>query len=264
MDVARDNLQSSVGRDSSRAVTLPDIFRAPLEHQSESLATRMVIRGLLLVFHRRIIAIEGLEQVLPDRDPFILVANHNQRSEALLMPALLAHFRNGKLVHFIADWNFCLIPMVHFIFRCGQTIILTRKSARPRFLNVFRPWFAGDQPAFTQARQRLESGCSVGIYPEGTANRNREWLLKGFSGPAQLSLSTGVPLLPMGIRFPNHPLDKPLGEFAPLRIKIGKPLKPDCTIAKPGLEQVRNWHATMMNEIARLSGKKWDAGTKRK
>ena len=44
-----------------------------------------------------------------------------------------------------------------------------------------------------------------------------------------------------------------------MEITIGQPLKPPPRRpgAKPTLAEVRAWHAVMMKEIARLSGKTW-------
>ncbi len=44
-----------------------------------------------------------------------------------------------------------------------------------------------------------------------------------------------------------------------MEIVIGAPLKPPPRRpgTRPALAEVRAWHAVMMNEIARLSGKSW-------
>ena len=46
-----------------------------------------------------------------------------------------------------------------------------------------------------------------------------------------------------------------------MEIVIGAPLKPPPRRAgvRPSLAEVRAWHAVMMTEIARLSGKSWQA-----
>ena len=72
--------------------------------------------------------------IAPAQDPFILVLNHNTKLEALLLPAFFLHARQGKALHFIADWNFKLVPGVAGIYRAGDVITLDRKPARPRWL----------------------------------------------------------------------------------------------------------------------------------
>ncbi len=63
-------------------------FRRPLPEQPNGL-TRFLCRLLAAFGSRRVVALRGAEHVAPERDPFVLVANHSQRLEAVLLPALL-------------------------------------------------------------------------------------------------------------------------------------------------------------------------------
>ena len=83
---------------------------------------------------------------------------------AVLVPSLLFHFRSGKRIHFMADWNFCLIPPVWLYYKCGQVITVDRKPARPRFLNVFKRLFTDRVPASDRARARLIHESQVPAY----------------------------------------------------------------------------------------------------
>ena len=60
-----------------------------------------------------------------------MVLNHSQRSEAILIPGLFFFLRDGKRVHFMADWNFCLFPPVAILYRCAQVITLARIVCLP-------------------------------------------------------------------------------------------------------------------------------------
>ncbi len=53
--------------------------------------------------------------------------------------------------------------------------------------------------AFEAARQRLESGQSVGIFPEGALSPLEGGLHKARTGAARLALLTGAPIIPLGI-----------------------------------------------------------------
>jgi 1-acyl-sn-glycerol-3-phosphate acyltransferase len=94
----------------------------------------------------------------------------------------------------------------------------------------------------------LLSGASVGIFPEGKVNRDPHVLLRGRLGAARLSLETGVPVVPAGLR----PVSTPAG---PMSIEIGAPLTPPSMAAGVDGDDVRAWHAQIMSAIAVLSGK---------
>lgn len=217
------------------------IWRMPLPHARPF--DRLLIRALAFLATRRLIAISGIERLAASHDPYILALNHNTRSEALLVPALILLLRGGKPIHFLADWNFRLIPGVNFLYRRAQVITLTRKRAKPLWLTPLRTLFAGKTPAFEQAKEKLESGACLGVFVEGTVNRDGARLKRGRLGAAALSLKTGAPVLPLGI---VH--DGP-DEHASFCLHIGTPIRPDNCTTLP------SHHAAIMNALARLCGK---------
>jgi 1-acyl-sn-glycerol-3-phosphate acyltransferase len=226
--------------------------------------TRFFLRALLLPFRSYFLEFKGLEHIAPDKDPFILAPSHNHRVEAVLFPAALFLLRDGKAVHFLSDWNFRLVPGLAFLLRRAQTIPLTNKSARPRFLNVFKPWFESSQSGFDQVKMKINEGSSVGLYPEGKLNRNPSQLMPGRLGAAKLSLETGGAVVPVGFQFPQHVSNAPLGDFEPMVVEFGPPLKPPSVIANPTTDQIKDWHASIMTEIARLSKKTWPGQARKK
>lgn len=242
---------------------IAEIWRRPLPRLPRWLS-RFLLRLIYGVLRRDIVNVHGLQYLRPNQDPFIVTMNHSTRLEALLFPILFAFERRGKLVRFIADWNFALIPGIATVLRAGETILLVRKPAKPAFLNVFRPWFERNGPAFERAAEVLRSGTPVGIFPEGTTNRHPTRLLRGFDGAARLSLETGAPVVPVGVRFPQQVAHQPIRDRSPMEIFIGQPLYPPQHGPAPSRDDVRTWHARIMQEIARLSGKSWDAGSTRR
>lgn len=223
-----------------------DILHWPLPEKGPG--GRLLIRAVALAGKGQLRAMHGVEHILPGADPFILVANHSSRRDTVLVPAFLMLHRGGRPVHFLADWNFRLIPGVGMLYSCAGVITVTRKPARPQFLNVFKRFYEDPVPPIERTRQYLAAGRSIAIYPEGVVNHDPVRLLAGHSGAARLSLETGVPVVPMGIRAVG----------AQLEMFIGAPLMPP-TIAASAARQstVRTWHAVLMSEIARLSGKTW-------
>jgi len=238
-----------------------DILGHPLPHLH--LGDRLLLRGLALIARRQIVAVHGLQHVRAAADPFILAANHNTCCESLLVPAVLFLHRGGRLMHFLADWNFRLIPGVGYLYRRAQVVTVTRKPAKPRFLNILKPLYRDAVPPLAGARLHLSAGRSIGIFPEGQVNRDPGRLLRGRRGTARLSLETGVPVVPMGIRFPGLEPGRRIRDGAVMELCIGAPLVPSTPASEPAaLETVTHWHAAIMSEIARLSGKQWTAASK--
>ena len=215
---------------------------------------RALTKGLCGAVLSRFKAIRGLEHVRPERDPFVLALNHATRFEALALPAVLMYYRGGRRVHFLADWNFQMIPGIGLLYRRSGAIVVMRKSARPRFLNALKPLYAHVEPSHARALAYLEAGRSVGIYPEGTVNHDPERLLRGRLGAARLSLDAGVPVVPGGIRIVGGDARRPL-----LDVTFGPPLRPPPRPAETVTRaDIRNWHSMIMTEISRLSGKVWE------
>lgn len=242
-----------------------EIWRRPLP-RSQSRVTRWISRTVIAASNHNLLEIRGLEHVSAAADPFVFVANHSQRLEALLVPALLIYHREGKLVHFMADWPTRMVPFGSLIFRGGEVIVVTSKRARFRWLNRFKPQADSGPSAFDQALAKLRSGASVGVFPEATMNRHPRQLLRGQTGAARLALFSGVPVVPAGIRFPTLAEDQPISDWLPMTIEIGAALRPPEV--PPGTtssrEAIQAFHADVMREISRLSGKQWSPNSQRR
>lgn len=244
-------------RPDSPPLTRAAIWREPLPDLG--LLDRLLARTTAAVARRKVRAVHGAEHVAPAADPFILALNHSTRIEALVVPAILVFLRRGRRIHFMADWNFRMIPPVDLLYRRSGAITVMRKSARPRFLNALKPLYAPAVPAMEQARACLLAGNPVGIFPEGTANRDPARLLRGRLGAARLSLETHVPVVPVGLRFPAIAPGHHVPEGSVMEIHIGAALHPVPPHEGPvSPARVRAWHARIMTEISRLSGKAWE------
>ncbi len=257
--------EESVGHGLQRkGFGLIEAFTCAMPHQKGRPFYRQILRFFAGTFGSRIIELRGLEHLAIENDPFILAMNHTQKLEALFIPSTIGCVRKGKLVRFIADWNLQLIPGIRPIYRAGQVILLDRKPARPAFLNIFRPWLTDKEPAFEAAGRMLREGHSIGFFPEGTTNREPRKLLRGFNGAATLSLTEGIPVVPAGVRFPEHRSDKPIREFERMIIEFGTPMPAPEKTEKPNRRLVHQWHGDIMLGIARLSGKSWQPMASRK
>ena len=235
-------------------------WRDPLTLMDGTSTERFACRAVASTLGRLLLGMENAEAITTSRDPFILALNHSQRLEAVVIPAWLALLRGGRRVHFMADWNFLLVPGLGHVIRAGRSIIVGRKSARPAFLNRFKSRLVPSEPPMQQAQQLLLAGHSVGIFVEGTTNRNPGRLLRGLTGAARLSLTTRTPIIPAGIVFPRHDGIRPIGDFEPFRIRFGQPIMPQPvpTRSKTAAEAERDLHSTVMTAISALSGKNWN------
>lgn len=238
---------------------LGELWRWPLPHQSHSRLNRVLNRLVVAGIRSRIEEITGIEHIAVERGAFIVASNHVCRRDAVYLPATLLIARGGMPVHFLADWNFKLIPGVASIYARAGAITVSRKPARPPFLNVFRSMLGGDKEPMEAARETLEKGRPIGLFPEGTTNRNPASLLRGRFGCARLSLETGTPVVPVGIRYPGHDgsAKKPIG--APIRIHFGPSMFPPESLPgqRASLPMVRAWHAEIMQAIATRCAKPW-------
>lgn len=235
------------------------VLGCPLPRLS-SATDRALTRLVCLAALKQVALIEGWENILPRRDPFLLVANHSSRREALFLPAFLLLARGGQRVRFLADWNFRLIPGVGHLYDRSGAITLTRKPAKPRVLNLLKPCFEPEVPPLDEARSHLVRGGSVGIFPEGAVNRNADRLMRGRRAAARLSLETGVPVVPVGIRFDRrHRLTGQVDSSSAISICIGEAMTPESHEHEPiPPRAVTSWNRQLMTEIGRLCGKERD------
>ena len=224
---------------------------------------------MAILANRKTVGTKGnVSHIQSNNDPLIVILNHSQRHEAILIPALLLYYRSCKPIHFFADWNFAMIPIIGYFYRLSETIIVTNKDAKPKFLNVFRRFFESDTPALDRALQRLKAGGTIGIFPEGTVNRDPKRLMRGRPGASNLALASGVKVLPVGILFPEQDPESPIRDGAVMELNFGDPLTPPPTKipGKPSRREILKFHYRMMETLADVSGKTWspDANKRRK
>ena len=236
--------------------SVASLWRQPLPSLNRRPVTRCVCRALMTAFRGRVLAIEGLNHVAADQDPFILALNHSQGPEAVLVPTWLCFHRGGRMVHFMADWNFLLYPVLGWIIRLHEPIVVMRKEAKPRFLNRLRPWFEPSRTPFAAAKEFLKDGRSVGIFPEATVNHHPTQLLRGQLGVSRLAVESQVPVVPGGIRFPQHRGEAPIGNEEPFTIHFGPALMPPARENNPR-RAATLFHEQIMSAISTLSGKQW-------
>ncbi len=249
---------ASVASGSER-LGLRDAWTLSLAEMDGTAGERFACRAVASTLGRLFLGADNAAEIGTAQDPFILALNHSQRPEALVIPAWLALLRGGRRVHFMADWTFLLVPVLGHVIRAGRSIIVGRKPARPAFLNRFKSRLVPAESPMQQAKRLLLEGHSIGIFVEGTTNRNPHRLLRGLTGAARLALDTDVPIIPAGVVFPRHDVLRPIGDLEPFRLRFGDAITPCAPPAghAAGADAERDLHARVMKSISGLCGKTW-------
>ena len=124
--------------------------------------------------------------------PKIIVGNHPHVTDALALPFIVP-----EKIHFFIQHDTFTLPIIGKILEWADQI----------------PGVIGQgQDALETARQKLNMGHSVGIFPEGRMSGWKEVRRAG-AGAALLALETGVPLVPVGFYVPPKFIKEIKGHF---------------------------------------------------
>ncbi len=181
---------------------------------------RFLLR-MTMILLRPLFIVHGDQTIMRSMEPMIFSFNHNSSFEALLVPMYLINQRNGFIISFISDWVYQYIPIVGWIIKRVNPIFVYNKPSNITFLNRFKK---SRQNAYEQCVERLSKNISIGIFPEGTRNKNPEYLKKARKGIGRIILNSGVPVLPIGIDFPSRLKQGKIPKFGKIIIRIGQKL----------------------------------------
>lgn len=193
------------------------ILSTPLSHLS--IIQRIIVRLLFFLF-AFLIKVEREDRIPPASYPMIYAFNHNSSYETILVLLFLLLKHQGKRIHFVVDWMYGYIPIVGWLVRQTEPIFVYRKPARLRFLNQIKLKIE-QKNVYLQCFQKLQQDQSIGIFPEGTRNRNPEALKMGQRGIGKLALKTGISVFPIGIDFPKRIKYGKIPKFGKLILRAG-------------------------------------------
>ncbi|WP_022881717.1 lysophospholipid acyltransferase family protein [Gryllotalpicola ginsengisoli] len=132
-----------------------------------------------------------------------------------------------------------------------QRLFFTAVGAVP----VVRGAGSAAQEALEQSRRIIESGSAFALYPEGTRSLDGR-LYKGRTGAAWLALTTGAPVVPVGLKGTDEflPVGAKIPRFKRITIEFGEPI--DLSHYGPATSGKARRQATdeIMAAIRRLSG----------
>lgn len=179
--------------------------------------------------------VEGRENI-PLTGPLILITNHVH----LLDPFFLI-FSSPRWINFMAKEELFRSPLLRPWLRWAGALSIRRGGK------------IGDkQRMLKSARNALEKGLILGMFPEGGRSRDGK-LRKGKPGSAVIASKTNVPLLPVGI----VGTDKIKGiswlwKRPRIVVNIGKPFKLPPTSSRMSKSQMQLLTTQLMREIAVL------------
>lgn len=185
---------------------------APLPHLRRP-AARLLCRGLMLTLGQ-LVEVEHRERLAAVPEPAIFALNHRHALEALLAPTVLLYLRRGAPLHFLADWMYVEAPGLGWLLRQSEPIAVYGKPARFRLRESHRRERLR-RPVLDACKELLGRGESIGIFPEGTRNRDGSRLLRGRLGLGELVLAAAVPVVPVAIRYRNRETTRGLNREAP-------------------------------------------------
>ena len=177
--------------------------------------------------------VEGAEH-LPAEGPAIVVANHVSFFDSVLLM-----FSLPRPVAFIGKAEYTDNPITKWLF-CGAGMIPVRREN------------PGDIPhVFEEVSRVLERGEVIGVFPEGTRSLDGR-LHRGHVGAAHLALTTGAPIVPVGIVGTDRVL--PTGTrlvrpFRRARISLGQPIRTSGTSTNRARRALTD---RFMSEVAHL------------
>lgn len=188
----------------------------------------------------------GLEN-LPATGPVIVASNHRSFADSMVIPIV-----TPRQVVFLAKEDYFT----------GTGVKGTLQRA----------WFEGmgmvpvdrdDTKAALAsldiALEVLRQGKAFGIYPEGTRSRDGR-LYRGRTGVAHLALTSGAPVVPVGLTGTEHlqPVGATLPRLAKVTVRFGAPLRFEGRYdGVPAGRARREVTDVVMNEIQKLSGQEF-------
>lgn len=140
----------------------------------------------------------------PHRGPAVLASNHASNFDPLLVGIT---FRGQ--IRWMAKSELMQAPLLGWLLDRVGTFAVRRGES--------------DREAIRMARQLLREGWVVGMFPEGTRQRNGE-LGEAQAGVGLLALEPGVPVIPVRVRGHEHIISGGRLHRAKITVSIGEPV----------------------------------------
>ncbi|MBN1524830.1 MAG: 1-acyl-sn-glycerol-3-phosphate acyltransferase [Spirochaetales bacterium] len=253
-----------------RAKSLARLLSQPIDGMS--FTARLLVRSVLFL-SGALVEIHSDQPLPKDMPQAIYAVNHSSAFDAFLIPCFLAAY-TGRGISFFIHWMYKYIPLVGWLMKHIDPVWVYNRETSIKWLAARKK--RNPENPVEEAIGKLNAGRSIGIFPEGTRNRDPEKLLRGRLGTGEMMLSTGMLVVPVGVDFPKRIKRGKIPKIGRCIIRVGKPISfseeqktreqllSDATI--PARERKRKmmdiYHAVsnrVMSAIAPLCGKRYDA-----
>lgn len=186
--------------------------------------------------------IEGRAHIPPD-GPLVVASNHLSFIDSVVIPLAVP-----RKVVFLAKAEY-------WAGRSPTAWLRRLFFAAFEAVPVRRAQQLDAQASLALAREVLARGDAFGIYPEGTRSRDGR-LHRGRTGVAWLALSSGAPVLPVGLVGTDRvqPVGARLPRVARVTVRFGAPVRPSDYAHLPPGRARRELTDEVMDRIAALTG----------
>jgi 1-acyl-sn-glycerol-3-phosphate acyltransferase len=221
----------------------------------------------------------GVENLSGAESATIYVFNHNNSLEALMVPALLMYHLGGTSISFVIDWMYGKVPILGSLMNMIDPVYVYHKRSTLSWIEAIRPQ-APVADTIERCSEKLRAGRSIGIFPEGTRNRNPETLVKGKPGVGHIAMQSGAPVVPVGIDFNCRIAKGKIPVLGRTIVRIGRPvifpqqseeyraLMSSSSVCSRQHSELSRIAAEVTHEImlglAELSGKRYEESPPRK
>ena len=154
-----------------------------MKESAKSHTTFVVVAGIVRPMMNLLMRKEwiGLEK-LP-AGGFIAAPNHCTEIDPLVVGHML--YNQKRMPHFLAKAGLFKVPVLGFVLRATKQVPVERSTS-------------GANRSLQIAKEVVDEGGAIIIYPEGTLTRDPElWPMKGHTGAARMALESGIPVVPM-------------------------------------------------------------------
>lgn len=193
----------------------PKVF-TPARTTVYRLTARYFFGPMWAIYHR--LEYSGRENI--PNTPCVIVGNHLSNAD----PPILSTVTDVPLA-FLAKRELYDVPFLRQLILTYGAISVDRQKPEPS--------------TFKAVRQVFKNNWNLGMFIEGTRNKNPGVLGKPHTGPAYFAWANKVPIVPVGIVGTGKP-------WAKAYAKIGKPIQPSADLEKTTWE--------IMEALSELTG----------